>query len=217
MSVQTDIPGLVPGAPEREWLGEGALLLRGYASARAERLMREVERIAAKSPFRHMGTPRGTMSVAMTAAGEVGWVSDTAGYRYSRIDPLTGQPWPLLPGVFLDLAARAAAEAGFVRFVPDSALINEYVPGAKLSLHQDKEERDAVHPVVSVSVGLPGIFAWGGLARRDPVRRMELVSGDVLVFGGPSRLVYHGVERVADGVHPLTGRRRINLTFRRAV
>ncbi|MBO0711842.1 MAG: DNA oxidative demethylase AlkB [Acetobacteraceae bacterium] len=216
MSGQAVLEGVIAPRPSREVLDEGALLLRGYAAASAAALIGTVDAIARLAPFRRMQTPRGQMSVAMTACGELGWVSEKGGYRYSADDPLTGRAWPAMPALFATLAAKAAADAGFGSFVPDSTLINEYVPGTKLSLHQDKEERDPVHPVVSVSLGLPGVFAWGGLTRRSPVRRYELLNGDVVVFGGPSRLVYHGVERVADGVHPLTGRRRINLTFRRA-
>lgn len=216
MSGQALLEGLIARPVAREVLGEGALLLRGYARARAAELLGAVDAIARLAPFRRMQTPWGQMSVAMTACGERGWISEKGGYRYSEADPLTGRAWPAMPALFATLAAEAAAVAGFDGFVPDSTLINEYRPGTKLSLHQDKEERDPAHPVVSVSLGLAAIFAWGGLARRGPLRRYELLSGDVVVFGGPSRLVYHGVERVADGLHPLTGGRRINLTFRRA-
>jgi DNA oxidative demethylase len=198
-------------------LGDGCLLLYGFASAAAPALFSAVQEVAALSPFRRMATARGSMSVAMTSCGSVGWTSDKTGYRYSRVDPLTGRPWPEMPSVFGEFAAEAAAAAGFPAFEPDTCLMNEYEPGARLSLHQDKDERNLVHPVVSVSLGLAATFLWGGLSRKDAVRRWELESGDVVVFGGSSRLVYHGVEPLPDGEHPLTGRRRINLTFRCAL
>jgi alkylated DNA repair protein (DNA oxidative demethylase) len=204
------------GEAGRERLGDGAVLLRGYAAAHAAALVAEVAAIAAAATFRRMQTPRGAMSVAMTACGDVGWVSDKAGYRYSAQDPLTGRAWPAMPALFRALASDCATACGFADYAPDTALINEYAPGAKLSLHQDRDEGDLGAPVVSVSLGLPAVFVWGGLARRDPVRRWRLESGDVVVFGGPSRLVHHGVEPVPDGTHALTGRRRLNLTFRRA-
>ena len=150
--------------------------------------------IAQAAPFRHLVTPGGyTMSVAMTNCGRVGWVSDRTGYRYDPVDPDTGAPWPPMPAAFLDLAVRAAAEAGFANYDPDACLINRYVAGAKLSLHQDRDEKDAWAPIVSVSLGLPAVFLWGGKRRSDPVRRLRLESGDVAVWGGPARFVYHGV------------------------
>jgi DNA oxidative demethylase len=198
-------------------LGEGCLLLHGFASAAASSLLAAVQDVAASAPFRRMATARGPMSVAMTSCGTVGWTSDEAGYRYRAVDPLTGRPWPEMPALFRDLAAQAAEAAGFPAFEPDTCLLNEYEPGARLSLHQDKDERDAAHPIVSVSLGLAATFVFGGANRKAPVRRWTLESGDVVVFGGPSRLAYHGVEPLPDGGHPLTGRRRINLTFRRAL
>lgn len=202
--------------PSAEPLEEGAVLLRGFATTDAEQLVEEVARIAEKAPFRHLVTPGGyTMSVAMTNSGRTGWVSDRTGYRYDSIDPDTGAPWPPLPAVFLSLAVRAAAEAGFDRYDPDACLINRYVAGAKLGLHQDRDEKDAWAPIVSVSLGLPAVFLWGGKRRSDPVRRLRVESGDVAVWGGPARFVYHGVAPLKDGQHPLTGAARINLTFRK--
>lgn len=157
------------------------------------------------------------MSVAMTNCGGAGWLSDRSGYRYDAIDPASGAPWPPIPAVFHRLAVGAADRAGFHDFAPDVCLINRYEPGAKLSLHQDKDERDFTAPIVSVSLGLPAVFLWGGLRRSDRPRRIRLESGDVVVWGGPARLVYHGVAPLADGEHPLTGRYRINLTFRKAL
>jgi len=199
-----------------EPLEEGAVLLRGFADEEAPALVEEIARIAQAAPFRHLVTPGGyTMSVAMTNCGRVGWVSDRKGYRYDAADPDSGTPWPAMPAAFLDLAARAAAEAGFAGYDPDACLINRYVAGAKLSLHQDRDEKDPWAPIVSVSLGLPAVFLWGGKKRGDPVRRMRLENGDVVVWGGPARFVYHGVAPLKAGDHELTGAARLNLTFRK--
>jgi DNA oxidative demethylase len=199
-----------------ERLGEGAVLLRRFAAADGPLLLEEVTQIARSAAFRHLVTPGGyTMSVAMTNCGRVGWVSDRTGYRYDPKDPETRAPWPPMPPAFLDIAARAAAEAGFEQYDPDACLINRYVAGAKLSLHQDRDEKDAWAPIVSVSLGLSAVFLWGGKRRSDPVRRLRLESGDVAVWGGPARFVYHGVAPLREGWHPLTGTARINLTFRK--
>ena len=201
-----------------ERLSEGAVLLRRLARAEVGDLVAAVETIAAISPFRHMVTPGGfRMSVAMTSCGAVGWITDRSGYRYSPLDPATGAPWPAMPTLFRSLAARAAAFGGFAEFVPDACLINRYKPETKLSLHRDEDERDLGSPVVSVSLGLPATFLWGGLSRKDRPTRIRLDSGDVVVWGGPARLVYHGIAPLAEGEHPVTGRSRINLTFRRAL
>jgi alkylated DNA repair protein (DNA oxidative demethylase) len=202
----------------QEQLEEGAMLLRGFAAADAPALIDQVARIAQPAAFRHMVTPGGyTMSVAMTNCGRLGWVSDRSGYRYTSVDPDTGAPWPALPAAFFDLARLAASEAGFANYDPDACLINRYIPGAKLSLHQDRDEKDAWAPIVSVSLGLPAVFLWGGKGRADPVRRLQLESGDIVVWGGPARFVYHGVAPLKDGQHPLTGAARINLTFRKVL
>ena len=196
----------------------GAALLRGYALRFVTDILASLELIPAQAPFRHMTTPWGAvMSVAMTNCGEAGWLTDRSGYRYDRVDPKSGQPWPAMPDCFLDLAAGAAKEAGYPGFVPDACLINRYEPGTRLTLHQDKNERDYVHPIVSVSLGLPATFQFGGLRRRDPVRKFTVRHGDVAVWGGPSRLCYHGVTELEKGEHEALGRRRINLTFRRAL
>ncbi len=203
-------------SPSREPLEEGAVLLRSFALSEVPQLLEEVARVAGAAPFRHLITPGGhTMSVAMTNCGRVGWVSDRAGYRYDPLDPDTQKPWPAMPGVFLDLAARAAAESGFAGYDPDACLINRYQAGAKLGLHQDRDEKDAWAPIVSVSLGVPAVFLWGGKKRADPVRRMRLDHGDVVVWGGPARFVYHGVAPIKASEHPLTGAARINLTFRK--
>jgi alkylated DNA repair protein (DNA oxidative demethylase) len=200
-----------------EALGPGAVVLRAFASDEAEGLLAAVRAVAAKAPFRNMVTPGGyIMSVAMTNAG-VGWVTDRKGYRYDAVDPETGKPWPPIPRILSALAARAAQAADFPGFAPDACLINRYQPGTKLSLHQDRNERDFGQPIVSVSLGLPAVFLWGGQHRADRPRRIPLASGDVVVWGGPSRLVFHGVDKLSDGIHPLTGQSRYNLTFRRAL
>jgi alkylated DNA repair protein (DNA oxidative demethylase) len=202
----------------KEPLEEGAVLLRGFATAEAPDLVEEVKRIAQAAPFRFLVTPGGyRMSVAMTNCGRTGWVSDRGGYRYDPMDPDTGLPWPAMPGAFLDLAVRAAADAGFEHYDPDACLINRYIARAKLGLHQDRDEKDAWAPIVSVSLGLPAVFLWGGRRRSDPVRRLKLESGDVVVWGGPARFVYHGVAPLKDGEHPLTREARINLTFRKVL
>ena len=202
--------------PAREPLEDGAVLLRAFASAGAAVLVEEVAKIAQAAPFRRLVTPGGyTMSVAMTNCGRVGWVSDRTGYRYDPVDPDTGLPWPAMPPAFLDLAVRAAADAGFAGYDPDACLVNRYVAGAKLGLHQDKDEKDQWAPIVSVSLGLPAVFLWGGKRRGDPIRRLRLENGDIAVWGGPARFVYHGVAPLKDGEHPLTGAARINLTFRK--
>jgi alkylated DNA repair protein (DNA oxidative demethylase) len=203
--------------PSREVMADGAVLLRGFASPFESELIAALRDIAGQAPFRHMVTPGGhEMSVAMTNCGALGWVTDRAGYRYDGNDPETGKPWPAMPAAFCRLAGEAAARAGFSEFLPDACLINRYQPGARMSLHQDKDEDDFGAPIVSVSLGLPAIFLFGGLKRSDKPRRFRLQHGDVVVWGGPARLAFHGVAPLADGEHALTGRHRINLTFRKA-
>ena len=207
-------------APRRdtEALADGASLLHGFADPDATALIAAIRRIEADAPLRRMVTPGGfTMSVAMTNCGSAGWITDRRGYRYDACDPTTGRAWPAMPPCFADLAARAAAAAGFPGFAPDACLINRYEPGARLTLHQDRNERDFAAPIVSVSLGLPATFLFGGAKRSDRPRRLRLGHGDVVVWGGPARLVFHGVDVLADGEHPLTGRCRFNLTLRRAL
>jgi alkylated DNA repair protein (DNA oxidative demethylase) len=203
-----DAPGIVP-------LGDGIALLRGFADTRE--LMPLIEGVAARAPFRHLVTPGGqTMSVAMTNCGPVGWVSDRGGYRYSSRDPMTEVDWPAMPAAFQRLALAAAALAGFPEFVPDACLINRYAEGARLTAHRDADEQNFAQPIVSVSLGLPARFAFYGLTRGGKGRSLSLADGDVLVWGGPSRLVYHAVRPLRAGTHPLTGSFRYNLTFRHA-
>lgn len=198
-------------------LGPAAMVLRGFALPCARELMTALPGIEAASPLRHMTTPGGfTMSVASTSCGALGWTSDRRGYRYTMADPDTAKPWPTMPAVFARLAAEAAAAAGFDGFAPDACLINRYLPGSKLSLHQDKDERDYAAPIVSVSLGMPAVFLFGGHARTDATARVPLQHGDVVVWGGADRLRYHGVLQLKDNPHPLLGSQRINLTFRKA-
>ena len=198
-------------------LAPGAVLLRGFAGPVDAACLAAVREVAEAAPFRHMITPGGhRMSIAMTNCGAAGWVTDQTGYRYQEHDPETGRRWPAMPVVFADLAVRAAARAGYDGFAPDACLVNRYEPDAKLSLHQDRNERDFSAPIVSVSLGLPAIFLFGGLRRADTPRRVPLAHGDVVVWGGPARLRYHGVLPLEAGHHALTGGHRINLTFRRA-
>ena len=203
--------------PSHEQIANGAWLLRGFALGNVAALLAEIEQIETAAAFRHLETPGAfRMSVAMTNCGSLGWVSDRRGYRYSTHDPLSGQPWPPMPAVFSTLAGRAARAAGFAGFTPDACLINRYVPGARLTLHQDKDESDFRAPIVSVSLGLPAVFLFGGNARKEKQRRIALQHGDIAVWGGPARLYYHGISALKDGHHPVLGRQRVNLTFRRA-
>jgi alkylated DNA repair protein (DNA oxidative demethylase) len=198
-------------------MAEGAVLLRGFARPGEDDLIADIGAVVAQAPFRHMVTPGGhSMSVAMTNCGDAGWVTDRTGYRYDANDPLADRPWPPMPPSFRELAKHAAAEAGFANFAPDACLINRYQPGTRMSLHQDKDERNLGAPIVSVSLGLPAIFLFGGLQRSDKPRRYRLEHGDIAVWGGSARLAFHGVAPLADGEHALMGRQRINLTFRKA-
>jgi alkylated DNA repair protein (DNA oxidative demethylase) len=209
---------LAPLDLPREVMAEGAVLLRGAALPFAVDILAALQGIVEQAPFRHLVTPGGfVMSVAMTNCGTVGWVTDRTGYRYDGCDPESGRSWPALPQCFLDLAITAATQAGYPDFVPDACLINRCEPGARLSLHQDKNERDLASPIVSVSLGLPATFQFGGFKRNDPVHKFAVRHGDVAVWGGPSRLRFHGVPELKDGEHATVGRMRINLTFRRAL
>ena len=203
---------------EKVALATDAVVLRRFVCDIDTELLAALRAVIAQAPFRNMVTPGGyTMSVAMTNCGTAGWVTDLSGYRYARQDPVSGNLWPPMPAIFLSLATRAAATAGFGDFLPDACLINRYAPGTRLSLHQDKNESDFAAPIVSVSLGLPARFLFGGLRRNDRVKRVELSHGDVVVWGGSARLAYHGVDTLKDGDHPATGRCRFNLTFRKAL
>jgi alkylated DNA repair protein (DNA oxidative demethylase) len=204
-------------APSRAPLAPGALLLRRFAEPQAATLLADLQQVLDAAPLRHMVTPGGfRMSVAMTNCGALGWVSDARGYRYDAFDPQSGRTWPPLPPSFLALAIEAAAQAGFPGFLPDACLVNRYAPGARLTVHQDRNERDFGAPIVSVSLGLPAVFLFGGVKRQDRTARVPLAHGDVVVWGGPARLFHHGVLALKDGRHALTGGCRINLTFRKA-
>lgn len=204
-----------PAAACSEWLDAGAVVLRAFALRDADVLMNGIAQLAGSAPFRHLETPGGKrMSVAMTNCGELGWISDRRGYRYSPLDPLSGKPWPAMPEVFRGLAVSAAAAAGFAAFTPDACLVNRYEPGARMALHQDRDERDLQAPIVSVSLGLPAVFLFGGAHREDTTRRIPLAHGDVAVWGGPARLRFHGVLALKPGLQPHGV--RYNLTFRQA-
>lgn len=197
---------------------DGVCYLPGFALAKEAALAAEIARIAGAAPFRQMMTPGGRlMSAGITACGAAGWISDRMGYRYSATDPLTGLAWPAMPEIFRTLAGEAAAAAGFPAFRPDCCLINRYAIGAKMSLHQDADERDFSQPIVSVSLGLPAVFLWGGPGRSGKTARLKLESGDVLVWGGAQRKFFHGILPVKAGAHSLTGMIRFNLTFRKAL
>lgn len=216
--VTLDLFGDLPDRlPREERLGPQALLLRGFALPFVEELLPALAAVEAAAPFRIMLTPGGqSMSVALTNCGALGWISDRGGYRYSPVDPLSGQPWPALPQAFLQLAQEAAATAGFADFAPDACLVNRYLPGTRMSLHQDRDERSFAHPIVSVSLGIPAVFLFGGNTRREPAQRVALLHGDVVVWGGEDRLRFHGILPVREAVHPLLGAQRINFTLRKA-
>ncbi|WP_395335978.1 DNA oxidative demethylase AlkB [Novosphingobium sp. BL-8H] len=211
------LPDLFADERRDATLGPDAGILGGFALDIADALIAEIRRMNADTPFRHMETRGGRrLSVAMFNCGALGWISDQSGYRYTAIDPETDAPWPALPPLFRDLAGRAAAALGFDGFVPDACLVNRYQPGTRLSLHQDMDERDKTAPIVSVSLGLPATFLWGGFQRGDRAARHRLVHGDVTVWGGRSRMIFHGIDALKDGFHPATGALRYNLTFRKA-
>lgn len=204
--------------PQRVSLADGAMLLRGFAKEADSALIAAVHEVISQAPLRHLITPGGyRMSVSMTCCGCLGWVSDRSGYRYDPIDPASGQIWPSIPAALMEVATQAASHAGFENFAPDACLINCYEPGARLSLHQDRHERDAVAPIVSISLGLPAVFLFGGMHRSDRPQRYRLVHGDVAVWGGPARFAFHGIAPLADGHHPMLGRKRINVTFRKVL
>lgn len=204
-------------APARQHLGPAAMVLRGFALPYVQEVMPAIDIIHVMSPFRHMVTPGGfTMSVALTNCGALGWTTDRRGYRYTSVDPDTGESWPAMPEVFTRLANKAAKAVGFENFEPDACLVNRYTPGARLSLHQDKNERDYDAPIVSVSLGMSATFLFGGHARTDPVIKVPLHHGDVMVWGGVDRLRYHGVMPLKGEPHTLLGSQRINFTFRKA-
>ena len=207
-----------PPGGSREQLEPGAFVLGAFALDEAPVLLDAIRVVARRAPFRHMTTARGLrMSVAMTNCGDAGWLSDRSGYRYDAIDPETSGPWPAMPDVFAHLAQRASSAADFEGFAPDACLINRYEPGTRLTLHQDRDEQDFAAPIVSVSLGVPATFLWGGAARAIRPRRVGLDHGDVVVWGGPARLNFHGIDTLREGHHALTGSARFNLTFRQAL
>lgn len=208
---------LTPNESTLQILSPGAVLLRGFAQNQDEQFLTAFNTVTQGAPLRHLVTPGGhIMSVAMSNCGDLGWVSSSRGYSYSPIDPQSGAPWPVMPKQWCALAAVAAQQAGYSGFKPDACLINQYAPGAKMGLHQDRDEQDFAQPIVSISLGLPAVFLFGGLKRADKPQRVQLLHGDVVVWGGPARLAFHGISLLAGGEHPVWGARRVNLTFRRA-
>jgi alkylated DNA repair protein (DNA oxidative demethylase) len=196
-------------------LGSRSFILKDFASSEAASLLADINSITTQSPLRHMTTRRGyQMAAEMTNCGQLGWVSDSRGYRYQAEDPLTGQPWPDMPASFLLLAEKAAQTCGFDNFIPDVCLINRYHPRAGMGLHQDKDEQDFSQPIVSVSLGIPAVFLFGGLSRSDKPVAHLLEHGDVVVWGGEDRLRFHGISPLKLAHHALTGQCRFNLTFR---
>ncbi|WJJ94165.1 DNA oxidative demethylase AlkB [Neopusillimonas aromaticivorans] len=214
ISSASQIP-LLPELSSEQSLGSQAWLLKGYALPHAGAIFEAVADALEGSPLRKMSTARGWMSVAQSNCGAYGWVSDRTGYRYATSDPLTGTPWPAMPPVLYQLAVNAAQHVGFGAFDPQACLINYYEPGSRMGLHQDRDEADLKAPIVSVSLGLPAVFQFGGLCRTDPVQKVGLEHGDVLVWGGVDRLRFHGVMTVKSASSPLAHAHRLNLTFRR--
>lgn len=204
--------------PLREELEAGAVLLRQFATPQAATLLQTLHRLTRQAPFRHMRTPGGgTMSAAMASCGALGWVSSTQGYTYTPVDPASQQPWPAMPASFVSLAQDAAKAAGYAGFTPNACLLNRYQNDSHMGLHQDRDEGDTTHPIVSLSLGRTGLFMWGGQNRRDKIRTIALEHGDVLVWGGPARLHYHGIKGLGPNPHPLTEQTRYNITFRHVV
>ena len=206
-----------PDLPERQALGPESWLLRHTLQTTACHLMADIHTLTATHPFQHMVTRGGhTMSVATSSYGSYGWVSDAQkGYRYASSNIETGQPWPPIPAHWLALATALAEKAGFNGFHPDSALINRYAVGARMGLHQDRDEATLAWPIVSLSLGLPARFMFGGKQRQAPVKDFTLLHGDVVVWGGADRLRFHGIRPLKAGHHSLTGPYRYNITFRR--
>lgn len=201
----------------REALGRHSWVLHGFALRHADGLLQAIDAIVCAAPWRHMTTPGGyTMSVESCNCGALGWVTDRRGYRYVSLDPLSGRPWPPMPELFEALALDAAREAGFAAFIPDACLLNRYAPGARMSLHQDENERDMSQPIVSVSLGMSAVFQFGGMTRDAPVSKVLLEHGDVVVWGGEDRLRFHGIMPLKGQPHERLGNFRVNLTMRKA-
>ena len=202
---------------QKQEIVKDAYLLKGFALQNEATLLSDIAQVIHDAPLRHMVTPGGfTMSVAMTNCGDLGWVTDRKGYRYATLDPISNLAWPTMPDSFKQLATQAANVAGFDDFAPDACLINQYKIGARMRLHQDKDEQDFSQPIVSVSFGLPANFQFGGFERADKPIKLLLTHGDVVVWGGESRLRFHGILPLKAGHHPDLGNVRVNLTFRKA-
>ena len=177
-------------------------------------MVEDVRSVVEAAPFVSPMTPWGKpMTVRMTSAGAVGWVSDRSGYRYAPHHPETGAPWPPIPESVLCVWRALSG----VSAEPDCCLINYYSAKARMGLHQDKDEADFSIPVLSISLGDPATFRIGGLTRSDPTQSVTLSSGDVLVMGDSARLAFHGIDRIKFGGSTLLrDGGRLNLTLRRA-
>lgn len=194
---------------------DGMWILRGFADSTA--LAEAIDGVVARAPLRHLITPGGfKMSVAMTSCGTYGWMSDRRGYRYDPVDPDSGRNWPAMPGSFASVATTAAKAAGYSGFEPDACLINQYAVGSQMTAHQDCNELDFSQPIVSVSLGISARFFVQGPERRGKSIPVDVKDGDVIVWGGPSRLFFHGVRPLKPDTHVRYGPFRYNLTFRRA-
>lgn len=212
--MQNDL--LSPLAPEMEKIADGIFLFQNYVDEIL--FFDQVNKVKEEIPFRNMITPGGKkINVAGTSMGQCGWYSDRRGYRYEMSDPISRKPWPEIPDQISNIITAVAAKAGFNNFIADSCFINYYSPGVCLTAHIDQDERDFTQPIVSVSLGVPAIFQIFGKTRGGKALNIPLHSGDLLVFGGPARRFYHGVKKLDNDQHPLTGDKRINLTFRKAL
>jgi DNA oxidative demethylase len=203
--------------PNKLEVDKDAYYLSGYALTNEKALIIDLHEVLSQASLRQMMTKMGFYtSAAMTNCGQLGWVSDRKGYRYEALNPLTGKSWPAMPVSFFQLAQNAALEAGFSDFKPDACLINQYKVGASMGLHQDKNELDFTQPILSVSLGIPAIFKFGGLSRSDKPIKIRLTHGDIVVWGGDARLNYHGIIPLQPNNHAVLGPYRYNLTFRKA-
>jgi len=198
--------------PTHEEIFPGAVLMRSLALPQDNEFFTAAEAIIAARPLHHTTTPSGLpMGVMVTDCGD----SRAFANRWDTANPERMRLWPPMPPLLRDFAIRCAVRSGFPQFRPDACHINRYQAGTKLGLHQDRHECDWTQPIVSLSFGLECIFLLGGLQRTDKPRRILLEHGDVIVWGGPSRMRFHGVQPLKPGHHPLTGPYRYNLTFRK--
>jgi len=198
--------------PTHEEIFPGATLMRGLAQAQDGEFLEAMQGVLSAAPLHHATTPTGLpMGVMVSDCG----TPEAFRRRWDPANPAVRQMWPPMPRALLDFSLRCAVRAGFPLFRPDTCHVNRYQAGTKLGLHQDRHECDMSQPIVSVSFGLECVFLLGGLERTDSPKRILLEHGDVIVWGGPSRMRFHGVQPLKPGHHPLTGPYRYNLTFRK--